>query len=271
MTVGLGFRSIRAAVFAAVCVLLASLGHVLMSGATVPWWALGASVAGAGAAGWAFGGRERGPIAVTAFTVAVQTALHVCFAFAQSTGRAPAPGGSGPAAHWARHMLCGADPGPAAGARAYRVAVQSGLLDRMAMGQHATGAGAGHPAPGSAGTGLPTMSMPMGSMAGHGTDAMASMGHQMTGLPSWGMTAAHLAAAVLCGLWLARGEKAAFRVLSALASRAFAPLRLALAGAAPVPPPDRRPLRDFSHRRPRRLLLVHALTTRGPPRETAVV
>ncbi len=40
MTAGWGLRTVRAAVFAVVCVLLAALGHVMMSGSQVPAWAL---------------------------------------------------------------------------------------------------------------------------------------------------------------------------------------------------------------------------------------
>ncbi|MGI3198401.1 hypothetical protein ACRJ4W_06960 [Streptomyces sp. GLT-R25] len=41
MTSGIAFRLARAAVFAAVCVVTAGLGHTLMSGAGLPWWAVG--------------------------------------------------------------------------------------------------------------------------------------------------------------------------------------------------------------------------------------
>ena len=45
MTSGWCGRAMRAAVFAAVCVLLAALGHELMSGGQVPAWALAAGTA----------------------------------------------------------------------------------------------------------------------------------------------------------------------------------------------------------------------------------
>lgn len=49
MTAGWCSRTLRAAVFAAaVCVLLAALGHVMTSGSRVPWWALVAGVAATG-------------------------------------------------------------------------------------------------------------------------------------------------------------------------------------------------------------------------------
>ncbi|MEU0809960.1 hypothetical protein [Streptomyces sp. NPDC005970] len=83
MEAGHVLRALRAAVFAAVCVLLAALGHALMSGAAVPWWVIGAAVPLVGGATWCLAGRERGPLAVVAATVGAQTALHVAFGLAQ--------------------------------------------------------------------------------------------------------------------------------------------------------------------------------------------
>ncbi|MES4903650.1 MULTISPECIES: hypothetical protein [unclassified Streptomyces] len=95
MGAGHVLRALRAAVFAAVCVLLAALGHVLMSGAAVPWWVIGAAVPVTGGAAWCLTGRERGPLAVVAATVGAQTALHVAFMLAQG---AMAGAGAGAAA-----------------------------------------------------------------------------------------------------------------------------------------------------------------------------
>ncbi|MFE9905685.1 hypothetical protein [Streptomyces achromogenes] len=44
-------------------------------------------------------------------------------------------------------------------------------------------------------------------------DSMAEAGHTMGQMSSTGMFAAHLLAALLSGLWLAHGERAAFRIL----------------------------------------------------------
>lgn len=219
MTAGWCARTIRAAVFAAVCVLLAALGHVLMSGSDVPAWALAAGVAVTGAVGWCLAGRERGlPLIVTA-VVAAQAGLHEAFSYAQS-----ASGGSASA-------------------------------DMSGMGSM----GMGH-------TGMSHMDH-AGQMghAGH-------MGHSMDGgSSSFGMLAAHLLAALLCGLWLAYGERAAFRILRAVAGWLAAPLRLLF--ASPVTPhrPRVRLRRRRSDRAPRLLLLGHAITSRGPPVGTAVV
>ncbi|MCC5480649.1 hypothetical protein ACFV2N_25310 [Streptomyces sp. NPDC059680] len=220
MTAGWCARTVRAAVFAAFCVLLAALGHVLMSGTDVPAWALAAGGSATGAVAWCLAGRERGLPLIVTVVVAAQAVLHEAFAYAQSVS-----GGSASA-----HM---------------------GGTDSMDMG-----------------------SMQMGSMdMGHmGMSHMDHVSHSMgSGLSSFGMFAAHLLAAVLCGLWLACGEKAAFRILRAVAGRLAAPIRLLL--ALPVTPdrPRVRVRRRRSDRAPRLLLLVHAITSRGPPVGTAVV
>ncbi|MEV0238436.1 hypothetical protein AB0I06_00635 [Streptomyces sp. NPDC050674] len=231
MTAGWCARTIRAAVFAAACVVLAALGHVMMSGDHVPPVTLGAGWALTGVAGWCLAGRERGLRTVVAVAVAVQTALHSAFSLGPRTP-----------------------------------SVQGMHSMTMPSMGHTT----------------PPMPMPRGNGMGHGegsmSHAMGSMTHDMGSLPlplghaghapggdaSLGMLAAHLLAALLCGLWLGHGERAVFRLLRALGSRLAAPLRLLTALPAPPPPPVRGRRRP-SHRTPHTLLLVHAITTRGPP------
>ncbi|MFI9048363.1 PE-PGRS family protein [Streptomyces sp. NPDC053427] len=70
--------------FAAVCVLLTALGHVLSSGSPLPWPAVIAAVAGASAGAWCFARRERGPVVVGLLTAGTQAALHTAFALSQS-------------------------------------------------------------------------------------------------------------------------------------------------------------------------------------------
>ncbi|AXG80415.1 hypothetical protein [Streptomyces paludis] len=220
MTAGRCLRTVRAALFAAVCVLLAALGHVMMSGSPVPWWTMAAAALATGGAGWCLAGRERRlPLIVSVVAVA-QGALHSAFSLGQSA--------AGPAGH---------DAG-------------SPHMDAAAMGHM----GAGH------------------MSAGHMSAAhMAHSGHDMDGVSSSGMLAAHLLAALLCGVWLAYGERAVFRVLRALARRLAAPSRLLFALAAPPHRPRVGPRRDFSDRAPRLLVLVHAITSRGPPEGAAAV
>ncbi|MFI6007808.1 hypothetical protein ACIBAG_03105 [Streptomyces sp. NPDC051243] len=221
MTAGWCVRTVRAAVFAAVCVLLAALGHVLMSGATVPWWTLAAGVLLTGGAGWCLAGRERGLPLVVTVVVAAQGGLHAAFEYAQTSTAA------------------GHDMG--------------------AVSQHTGSMGA-------------MGAVDMGHMgADHMSMGHTSMGHDMAGTSSFGMLAAHTLAALLCGLWMGHGERAAFRILRAVAGWLAAPLRLSLVLPAPPHRPRLRPRRGRSDRAPRLLPLVHTITSRGPPAGIAVV
>lgn len=79
-----GFRAARAAMFAAVCVLLAGLGHVLMSGTMLPWWALPMAFGWMAVTAWILADRERGVPFVVVGTLVAQGALHVVFTLAQT-------------------------------------------------------------------------------------------------------------------------------------------------------------------------------------------
>ncbi|GFH37488.1 hypothetical protein [Streptomyces pacificus] len=241
MTAGWCSRTVRAAVFAAVCVLLAALGHAVMSGEPVPSSALfGGFVATAGL-GWGLAGRERGLLPVVAVVVAVQTALHTVFSLAQSGATAAVAG---------HHHIAGSGVAEQA---------HTGAMGGMAM-HHGHGAYAG-----TAGH--------MASVGAPSAGDLADMGHTMplhhlnvlsADSSSLGMFAAHLLAALLTGLWLAHGERAAFRILRAVAGWLTAPLRLLLA----LPAPPHRP-RLRGRRRPSRmsrlLALVYVIVSRGPP------
>lgn len=111
-----------------------------------------------------------------------------------------------------------------------------------------------------------------------GADASMTPGHApgvhgpgMHGMHEWspGMLAAHLGAAVLCGLWLWRGEVAAWRIARLLAAPVVAPLRRARSayavgtaprGSARGVPTGRPPVRAGAG-----VVLRHALVRRGPP------
>ncbi|GAA1520575.1 hypothetical protein [Kribbella lupini] len=175
-----GTRAARAVMFTAVCVLLAVLGHVVMSGASVPWWAVVPASASIATATWILADRERSVPFVVVGTVVAQAELHVVFTLAQS------------------------------------------LL----------------PAP---------------------------MHHHLADSSSVGMLAAHLIAALLCGLWLAYGEHATFAVLRTVADR----ILLLLDPWRSTPSwPRLRPIPTTAP--PRQYLLADAITSRGPPRGTAV-
>ncbi|WP_030899682.1 hypothetical protein [Streptomyces sp. NRRL F-5126] len=259
-----GVRALRAAVFAAVCVLLGAIGHELMSGMALPWWALAGGACGTALAAWSCAGRERSAPWVVAFTVAVQAALHTCFTLAQSaTAAAAGPRPPSFTVQWARSLICGPDAHSLTLREATRVTVSAGL-----------GAHPSAPPPGMGSMADPGAMAGMGGMGGmrggqHGHAAMGLLPHGMSGT---GMLAAHLLAALACGLWLAHGERAAFRLLRVLAQWFRAPLVLPVPHRAATP---RRPLpalpRDHGVRRPRRLLLTHCVITRGPPAASAVV
>ncbi len=262
MSVGWRLRAARSALFAVVCVTLAALGHALMSEAPLPGWVLGLGLAGAAVPAWLLAGRERGQATVVALTVAAQASLHAVFTFAQ-TARPPAAadgGGRTPAARWAEALLCGPSHDTAAAARAHDVAARAWPADSMPLPRPDGGASA-MAALGHTGHGARTA----------GTEVVQS-GHDMaamTGTASWGMLAAHVVAALLCGLWLARGEHAAFQVLRSLADRFRLPLAL-FEALRPLPSAPPGSATDRSATPPRSRLLVHTRVTRGPPWEIAV-
>jgi len=221
MTTGWGVRALRAAVFASVCVLLAALGHTLMSGAAVPWWTLVAGALATSGVGWCLAGRERGLPLVVSVVVVAQGGLHAVF---EVVGRDSRVG----------------DPMAGEDAATVHMSPDHMSLDHMG----AAHTGMHHPMP---------------------------MAHDMDGGASLGMFAAHTLAALLCGLWLGHGERAAFRILRAVAGWLAAPLRVVLFLPAPPVRPRPRPRRARSDRAPRLRPLVHSLTSRGPPAGPAVV
>lgn len=251
MTAGWCSRAVRAAVFAASCVLLAALGHVMMSGTPVPWWTLGAGAVGVGGTAWLLAGRERGLALVVSVAVAAQAALHSGFSLAQAAAQPSA--GVPLVRRWVQHMLCAAPTG-------------ADSMGNMGRGQ---GSAMSAPMPGSSATPMPAMPASSMSSAMEHMDHMGG-GHDMSGMSPTGMLAAHLLAALVCGLWLAHGERAAFRVARAFAGWLVAPLRVPLALPTPAHRPRIRLHRHRSAGRPRQLLLVHAITSRGPPTGTAV-
>ncbi|MFF3641558.1 hypothetical protein [Streptomyces sp. NPDC002564] len=233
MTSGPAFRLARAAMFAAVCVVATALGHALMSAAPLPWWAVAYAFAATVAAAWWLTGRERGASAVVGATVAAQLCLHELFGLAQ---RISAPAG---------------DSGPPAA-----VAPPGDGMNHMNHAMPMTGPrpGAGPGSGGSAHTAL----MP-DEGASHWI--MSVFGH--SGL---GMFLAHVVAALVCALWLWRGEAAVFRTGRALAAFVFVPLRFVLAvlvTALPPTPPHVGALVPVP--RLRGALLQHVVSRRGPP------
>ncbi|WP_432000796.1 hypothetical protein [Streptomyces sioyaensis] len=269
MTTGPVSRAVRAAAFAAVCVTTTALGHALMAAEPLPWWAVLAAFAATGPAGWWLTGRERGGLTITGATVLAQLGLHTlfdlspsCTGAAKAAGDMPerqwaaglfhhatAPGPPVPAPASALRLLPHADPGPTAPRPPLPTPMDAmrGMAD---MAGTTTMPGAGHP----------------GATAG----AMAHPGHldlTPSAHGSLGMLLAHTLAAVLCGLWLWRGEAAAFQLARSFAAALFAPLLLVLRTLDPTSlrPPARRVPADTPAVRPRGALLHHVVSRRGPP------
>ncbi|GAA3824613.1 hypothetical protein ACFS5L_06870 [Streptomyces phyllanthi] len=215
MTSGSALRLARAAVFAAVCVVTAALGHVLMSRAALPWWTVGCAFAGTTAVAWWLTGRERGAPLVTGATVAAQLGLHELFGLAQrlsAPAAVPSP----------RHM------------------------------------GTGH---------MHSMDEPSAAMGSAGSSvSLESAGTELGDYGSFSMFAAHVLAALLCGVWLWRGEVAAHRAGRSLAALVFPPLRLVFLRPVPVrPAPPVRAELLVPVRRLLGVLLQYAVARRGPP------
>lgn len=231
--IGPALRLVRAVVFAAVCVLTAAVGHTLAADYPLPAGFLAGAMAATTAAAWWLGRAERGALAITASTVGVQLALHTLFSFA------PVPGGGG--GHHAQHQQQAAALPPSV--------CMGGATDPVAQAvwqAHTTAAPTAPPGPDS----------PLASVV------------QLLTHGSWTMFSAHVLAAVVCGLWMWRGEAAFFTIARSLHGALFQPLRLALTGltrARPVPVPRGVPVTVLP-RRPRDLLLRHAVSRRGPPR-----
>ncbi|MFJ1645350.1 hypothetical protein [Streptomyces sp. NPDC088258] len=207
-------RALRAAAFAAVCVTLAAVGHVLASEADgapahgIPAGALWTAFAVTGAVAWLAGGRRRGVASIGAGLLTVQGLSHLILAGALPYGLTGTP-----AAHSGMTM-------PDGGTR--------------------------------------TTS---GTRTGTGSALDAVLGGSVP------MLLAHLLAAAVCALWLAKGEAALFRLAHAVGALAFAPLRLLLAACAPpAPPAPGRPApgAPAAHRF-REVVLAHTLSRRGPP------
>ena len=228
-------RALRAALFAVVCVTLAAVGHSSMSAHRLPALALLGAFALAAAVAWAAAGRRRNGPTIAGALFGLQGALHAVFAMAGShagdTGHpAAATGTHGTSGAYGMHGMAGTHG-------------MSAMIDPPAD-------------PTATATGV-----------GSGMDADALMTMVMSAGTGSGMLAAHLLAALLCGLWLAHGEAAFFTLARAALAYAFTPLRLLFARVR-VPDAPRRPVRRARRNahRPHTVVLAHTLSRRGPPR-----
>ncbi|MER5934670.1 hypothetical protein [Streptomyces sp. NPDC002054] len=224
-------RTPRAAIFAAVCVALAAVGHSSMSGSDIPLGGLLAAFGVTGGLAWLAAGRRRGPLGIAGSLLAVQGALHLVFSASQAH-RHPAPhvaAGSTP-----HHMPGGHTPGMD----------MSGMADMSGMGAETPGM---------------TDMADVAGMAGHGGFAMTAA-HVLAGL----FCAAWLA-------WGEAALFRLLRALRVRAAAAAEPLRRLPAlvrahlPALPEPPAAAPSGTDERPRRLRGAVHAHAVVRRGPP------
>ncbi|MFD0272925.1 hypothetical protein ACFVHB_03315 [Kitasatospora sp. NPDC127111] len=294
-------RSLRAVVFAALCVALAATAHVAMAGSGVSAPVLTGAFAVTLGLSWLLAGRRRGLGVISAWMVAAQTALHLTFEQAGALAAGSGLGRLG-TTDWASLLLCNPERAPAgispadlarmagidpdvppagslrAAAGGHHLGTHGGPVSADAADHGMSGmngmSGMAGMSGGPGGSGGATLSGGTGLSGGSGMSGGTGMsGHDMAahGM-SAGMIAAHLLAAFACALLLWRGEAALARLFELLAA-----LGAVLAGAllAPLlalwcrprgyrPPASPRPA-AHRVRPPRLLLLSHAVVRRGPP------
>ncbi|MFG2577181.1 hypothetical protein [Streptomyces sp. NPDC048481] len=228
MSASMGVRSLRAAVFAVLCVLLAAGGHALATGAAPTAWVQTAAVVPVFASACLLGGRERSLAGIGAAMLATQGALHLAFHTAGPHSGMVAHGMRTPpsAAH---PLTLHAPASPALTSHAPALhALSPHALSPHALSPHVLAPHAGTP---------------------HGT-------------------AAHVVAALALTWWLKRGEAALWSLLRwavALVPGLGAWWRLVLGFRGGARTPGRvRPAAGRA-RPPRPARLRHAVQRRGPP------
>ncbi|MFJ1653810.1 hypothetical protein ACIOC2_21005 [Streptomyces sp. NPDC088337] len=264
---GRGLRTLRAAVFAAVCVVLAAAGHSLASCAAVPLWTLGAGFLGALVVVAPLAGRARSLPGIAALLVVGQTVLHALFGMGQSGMGAMAMGSSGPTGsapvlsdaelvQRAARYVCGATAAAISPAQAYRI-----LVDAHAY----AGAGAG-------------LNAPHHSAASPFPMGVAAL------LPSLPMLLVHVLAALATGWVLRRGDLALLRLIelsahgvaeTALVRSLRGALALVRALCAGLPTaagtgPRLPRTADSAPLTPHTTALQHTVIRRGPPAAAAL-
>ena len=196
--------TLRAAVFAAVCLGLGVTAHRLMSGTAIPVWAMVLGGLGAYVPARLGTRRERGLVGILVLMGLAQVALHLLFAFAQDTA-------------------------VAAAARSMPTQPSS-----MSMPPSMSMSGM-HMAPGAS---MPGVTMPATAM--HGMSMSGTGGAMRMGA---GMLLGHVLAAAICAWWLRRGESAVHRLARSATGwalgRIFVAFHVVPVRAAVTPGPSR--------------------------------
>ena len=264
---GSDFRILRAAVFAAVCVVLAAGGHTLASCATVPLWTLGAGFLGVVLVAAPLAGRVRSLTGIAALLAAGQTVLHTLFGLGQQTASSGAMSMSSMTSasdaslvERAARLVCGTTAAAISPAHARRLLADARISPDTAM------------------------RMDMSSMH-HPADALAGAVSPASLLPSLPMLLGHVLAAIAAGWLLRRGDLALLRLVElsahSMADGAFVrSLRAALAlvhalraGLPAAPEAGPRPPRTalLAPPKPRTTALQHTVIRRGPPAAALVL
>ncbi|WP_051813817.1 hypothetical protein [Kitasatospora sp. MBT63] len=268
-------RVARAVPFALVCTLIAAAGHALVGGGEVGLPALASGFAVVTAAAVLLGGRERSAAAIAGALGIGQLGLHLLF-HGLATAAAGASAVAGPMAGMTG--MTGAPGTGAAGGQAAGIGVLPALAGRLICDDR-PGNGPSALPPGStaeqvvSAAGLDPQAYTVGAHAGAGH--VSGIAAAFAGM-SPSMLLGHLAAALVAGWWLRRGEAALWRLVrvTAVAAREWAiPLRSALTLLAAVllgPLADGRELRRPTGpaedwRLPGAAALRHSVHRRGPP------
>ncbi|MEV7136762.1 hypothetical protein [Streptomyces tauricus] len=268
-------RVLRAAVFTAVCVVLAAAGHSIASCATVPLWSIGVGFLAVFAVAAPLAGRERSLPGITVLLATGQTVLHTLFGLGQhgtavtaSTASTASSGVDASLVARAARLVCGASVATLSPAQAQRI-----LTDAQLGTGTGTGTGTGS-AGGIGGAGAGT-SHALHEQAG----AMsAAVGSPASVLPSLPMLLGHVLAAVAAGWLLRRGDIALRRLLRLSAHGvaegplvslrgALALVRALLSGLPGVIPAVPGAPRGWAYEPPvpRTTALQHSVSRRGPP------
>ncbi|MFI0964401.1 hypothetical protein ACH4S8_23755 [Streptomyces sp. NPDC021080] len=262
---GAGLRTLRAAVFAAVCVVLAAAGHGIASCTTVPLWTLGAGFLAVFAVAAALAGRERALPGIVVLLALGQTVLHTLFGLGLRTG-ATATGSMGAMASGtqmsdamlverAARLVCGTAAAAISPAQAMKILADARIDTSMA--------------------GMTGMTSSMR----HAADAVpTAAGTPMPVLPSLPMLLGHVLAAVAAGWVLRHGDLALLRLMRLSAQgvteaalvrslRAALTLVRALRTGLPGAPEIARTPRTelLAPLAPRTTALQHTVVRRGPP------
>ncbi|MDT9695642.1 hypothetical protein [Streptomyces sp. P17] len=240
---GRDVRILRAAVFAAVCVVLAAGGHALGSCASIPLWTLGAGFLVVLAVAVPLAGRERSLPGIAALLALGQTALHALFGLAQHGTGATTTATASDASHVAQaaRLVCGTTASAISPAQAHRILTEARLRPASAAPHHQS----------------------------------ESVTQSASLLPSLPMLLAHLLAAVAAGWLLRRGDLALGRLVAlsvsvaegALVRSLRAALALVRVGLPRMPELGPRLPRTAQLAPPRlhAIALQHSVIRRGPP------